>query len=99
MILAVALPGVAVSSIGFLLVGAGVSTVVPTCYSLAGKSRRMSSGMAIATVSTIGFFGFLMGPPLIGYIAHASSLRWSLATMACIGMLVTILAPRVKSRL
>lgn len=99
MILAVAFPGVAVSSMGFLLVGAGVSTVVPTCYSLAGKSRRMSFGMAIATVSTIGFFGFLMGPPLIGFIAHASSLRWSLATMACIGMLVTILAPRVKSRL
>ena len=58
----------------------------------------MSSGMAIATVSTIGFFGFLMGPPLIGFIAHASSLRWSLALMACIGLSVTLLAPTVKSR-
>ena len=99
MIAAVVYPDVLISSLGFLLVGAGVSTVVPICYSMAGKSRRMSSGMAIATVSTIGFFGFLMGPPLIGFIAHASSLRWSLATMACIGMLVTILAPRIKSRI
>ena len=71
MIAAVVYPDVLISSLGFLLVGAGVSTVVPICYSMAGKSRRMSSGMAIATVSTIGFFGFLMGPPLIGFIAHA----------------------------
>lgn len=99
MIAAVVYPDVLISSLGFLFVGAGVSTVVPICYSMAGKSRRMSSGMAIATVSTIGFFGFLMGPPLIGFIAHASNLRWSLATMACIGMLVTILAPRIKSRI
>lgn len=98
MLVAVALPDVLISALGFLLVGAGVSSVVPICYSLAGKSRRMSSGMAIATVSTIGFFGFLMGPPLIGFIAHASSLRWSLALMACIGLSVTLLAPTVKSR-
>lgn len=99
MMIAVVFPDILWSSLGFLLVGAGVSSVVPTCYSLAGKSRRMSSSMAIATVSTIGFFGFLMGPPLIGFIAHASSLRWSLAMMASIGLLVTLLAPTMKKRL
>jgi len=87
-----------VATIGFLLVGFGVSSVVPTCYRLAGLSRRISSGMAIATVATIGFFGFLAGPPFIGYIADLSSLRVSFACMAFMGLVVTFMAPILRSR-
>lgn len=99
MMLAVLLPEASTATIGFLLVGAGVSSVVPICYSAAGKSRRMPAGIAIATVAGIGFLGFLMGPPLIGHIAHASSLRISFATMACIGLIVTLIAPFLRFRL
>lgn len=97
MLLAVLFPNIWTSAIGFLFVGAGVSSVVPTCYSLAGRSRRMSSSIALASVSTIGFFGFLMGPPLIGFIAEMSSLRISFAVMACIGLLVTVMAPKLRT--
>ena len=77
---------------GFFLVGFGVSSIVPLVYSAAGKSRVMSSGVAIAAVSTIGFLGFLIGPPLIGMVAGISSLRVSFIIIAAMGMSVSIIA-------
>ncbi len=81
---------------GCLLVGFGVSCVVPIVYALAGKSADMSAGLALAAVSTIGFLGFLIGPPLIGFIAQAASLRWSFSVIALLGMGTTILAGKLK---
>lgn len=98
MMLAVIFPNAVVAAVGFLMVGAGVSSVVPTCYSLAGHSRRMKTGIAIATVSTIGFLGFLMGPPLIGFVSEISNLRCSFSLMALIGLVVTFVAPRLRNR-
>ena len=77
LLLAVILPQLIPSLLGFLLIGMGVSSVVPMVYSAAGKSKTMSAGMAITAVSSLGFIGFLIGPPLIGFIADASSLRGS----------------------
>lgn len=76
---------------GFMLVGAGVSSVVPLTYSLAGQSQRMSPGIALAVVSTIGYLGFLLGPPMIGFLAEASSLRASFAFIACMGLMITLI--------
>lgn len=89
---AVLFPVLVPATIGFLLVGIGVSSVVPLVYSKAGKSRTMLPGVALAAVSTIGFFGFLLGPPLIGFIAQAANLRWSFALIACFGLATTLLA-------
>ncbi len=77
---------------GFLLVGAGVSAVVPLVFSEAGKTRVMSPSGAIAAVSTIGFFGFLIGPPLIGWVAGASSLRFSFLIIAFMGLGIAFLS-------
>ena len=77
----------------------GVSSVVPTAYSLVGKSRRMKIGVALSCVCTIGFFGFIFGPPIIGYVAQASSLRVSFMIMACIGLCLIFLAPLLRSRI
>ena len=99
MMLAVLFPNVYAATTGFFMVGIGVSSVVPICYSAAGKSQRMPAGIAIATVSSIGFLGFLLGPPLIGFIAGALNLRFSFATMALIGLLVSIIAPFMRFRL
>jgi MFS family permease len=79
-----------------MLVGLGVSSVVPLVYSAAGKSKTMSPGMALASISTIGFIGFLLGPPLIGTIAEYSNLRWSFTLIAILGFSITVLASRVK---
>ena len=99
MLISVIFPHVVSAIIGFLMVGIGVSSVVPICYSSTRKSHRIPSGIAIATVCSIGFMGFLMGPPLIGYIAAATSLRVSFATMAIIGLIVTFVAPMLRYRL
>lgn len=80
---------------GCLLVGIGVSCVVPMVYGLAGRSKSMSPQFALAAVSTIGFMGFLLGPPVIGFIAQASSLRWSFALIAAMGFGITLLAGRL----
>jgi MFS family permease len=65
-------------------------------YSAAGKSKTLSPGVALAAVSTIGFLGFLLGPPIIGFIAEAFRLRWSFTLIAFLGFGTTILASLMK---
>jgi MFS family permease len=89
--IAVIFPFVVTATIGFLIVGFGVSSVIPLIYSEAGKSKTTSPGVALTAVSSIGFLGFLIGPPFIGVIAGAVSLRISFVLIACIGILITII--------
>jgi MFS family permease len=96
LLLAVLFPNIYTATLGFLLVGLGVCSVVPLVLALAGKSTTMAPGIAIAAVSTIGFFGFLIGPPLIGFIAQAASLRWSFALISILGLGTTLLASKIK---
>jgi MFS family permease len=96
LMVAVAMPTLIAATTGFLLVGFGVSSVVPIVYGLAGKSSKMSASAALAAVSTISFLGFLIGPPVIGFIAELSSLRFSFALIALLGLGTTLLAAKVK---
>jgi predicted MFS family arabinose efflux permease len=96
LLLSVLFPYLATATMGFFLVGFGVSSVVPIVYGLAGKSKTMSPGTALASVSTIGFLGFLIGPPVIGFIAQAVSLRWSFLLVAILGSGTAILARKLK---
>lgn len=84
------------STIGFMMVGLGVSSIVPTVYSTAGKNGKVAPGIALATVSSVSFLGFLMGPPLIGYISAAAGLRYSFAVIGLFGIGITLLVSRVK---
>jgi MFS family permease len=81
---------------GFLLVGAGVSSVVPLVYSAAGRSKVLSPGVALAAVSTIGYLGFLFGPPFIGFIAQVFNLRASLGLIAILGSCIVIMASKTR---
>lgn len=97
MMFAVFLPYLITAAIGFLIVGFGVSTIIPLLYSTVGKADiKISKGMAIATVSSISFLGFLMGPPLIGYIAQLAGLQYSFMTIAFLGLGISIMISRVK---
>jgi MFS family permease len=96
LLIAVLFPYFYTTIAGFLLVGAGVCSVVPMVYSAAGKSKAMSAGVAITVVSTIGFIGFLVGPPLIGFIAGLATLRASFTFIALMGTCIVILASRAK---
>jgi MFS family permease len=94
--IAVLFPYLVTATIGFLLVGIGVSTIVPLVYGAAGKSKTMSAGVALAAVSSISFLGFLLGPPMIGFISEAANLRWSFAIVAVLGLCTTLLASQAK---
>ena len=96
LLIAVLLPYLIPATLGFLIVGFGVSSVVPTVYSTATKSTKIAPGMAIAAVSSISFLGFLLGPPLIGYIAQLASLRYSFAVVALLGFCITIMVSKLR---
>lgn len=96
LLIAVLLPYFGTAIFGFLLVGAGVSSVVPLVYSAAGRSKLLSPGMALATVSTIGYLGFLTGPPLIGFIAQASSLSISFSVIALMGLCIAVMGSKIR---
>lgn len=96
LLLAVIFPNIYTTTIGFLMVGVGVSSVVPLVLAIAGKSKTLAPGIAIAAVSTVGFLGFLIGPPLIGFIAQATSLRWSFTLIALLGLGTSFMASQIK---
>jgi MFS family permease len=96
LLLAVIFPQFITATLGFLIVGAGVSSIIPMIYSAAGKSKVMSPGVAIAAVSTIGYLGFLFGPPFIGFIAQATSLRISFGLIAVMGTMIAVIAGRIR---
>jgi len=77
---------------GFTLVGAGFSTVVPMVFTAAGNTTGISRGAALSAVSTIGYLGFLLGPPLIGFVAEGAGLRAALGLIAGGSLLITALA-------
>jgi MFS family permease len=94
---AVIFPYIIPATIAFMFVGLGVSTIVPTVYSIAGKNKNVSPSIALTTVSSISFLGFLLGPPVIGYIAELSSLRFSFAFIGIFGILITIMVSKIKA--
>jgi MFS family permease len=96
-LLAVIFPYVPTTIVGFGLVGIGTSCLVPLCFSEAGKSTSMNKGPAIAAVSTVGYLGFLMVPPLVGFVAQASNLRWSFTIITTLGVVIVWMASKLKT--
>ncbi|EMI18819.1 Major facilitator superfamily MFS-1 [Rhodopirellula maiorica SM1] len=89
---------VVTAMIGFTLIGAGLATIVPAVFSACGKLPGSSPGVALATVSTIGYFGFLLGPPLIGLLSEWVSLRVALSTLAGTMLVTMTLASATRPR-
>jgi MFS family permease len=97
MALSVCFPHLVVATIGFMMVGLGVATNIPSIFSIAGRNEKVPPGIALAMVSSVSYLGFLMGPPLIGYISALSSLRYSYALIGCFGLLISVLVTRSKA--
>jgi fucose permease len=70
-----------VAWVGFALVGAGLAPVAPILFSAATRVPGVSPAAAIASVTSVGYSGFMLGPPLIGALATASSLTWALGVV------------------
>lgn len=96
LLISVFFPQLIVCTLAFMLVGLGVACNVPTVYSVAAKSTKGAAGVALATVSSVSFLGFLMGPPLIGYIAELFDLRYSYALFACFGLIMIVMVGKMK---
>ncbi|WP_296702532.1 MFS transporter [Algoriphagus sp.] len=97
LILSVLFPTISIATFGFLLVGFGVASIIPLSYSIAGRSKLYAPSVALAIVSTISFFGFLLGPPLIGFIADLFNLKTSFALVAVCALGITLLSSFRKS--
>ncbi|MFV0537587.1 MAG: MFS transporter [Dysgonomonas sp.] len=93
---AVAFPYFITTIIAFMIIGFGTAGIVPTIYSVAGQNTKISTSIALTIVSSVSFLGFLMGPPLIGYIASATNLRYSYALIGLFGICIVVLASVIK---
>jgi predicted MFS family arabinose efflux permease len=82
----------AVAVVGFVLVGIGVANAVPLLFSAAG--RVPPAGPSLAAVFTIGYLGFIAGPPVIGVLADALTLQAALALVCAALVLVAALGGR-----
>jgi len=81
--------------IGFALMGLGYALVMPMAFSRAANDRVSAPGTAIAGVATFGYGGMLLGPPLMGFVADASSLTYSFLLLAVIATLIVVFAHKL----
>lgn len=93
---AVVFPFLVPCMLAFMLVGFGVSNVIPIIYSTTGRSSTIPTGEALTIVTGISFVGFLLGPPVIGYIAELTSLRHSFGFIGIFGVFISVLAYYLK---
>ena len=88
-------PGIAIAAYGIL--GLGVATIVPIAFTLAGNAPGIPPAWAISRVTTLGYAGLFSSPPVIGFVAQATSLTVALAIPAVLLLLVAPLS-RAASR-
>jgi len=67
-------PVAGIAMLGFLLIGLGASNLVPVLFRRAGTQKAMPAGLAIATITTCGYAGVLVGPAGVGFVAKFAGL-------------------------
>jgi predicted MFS family arabinose efflux permease len=82
-----------VAYLGFAAMGGGLGVVVPVLFRAAGSTPGVAPSVGVAAVSTIGWLGFLTGPPAIGLAADAVGLRGALVIVVVATLLLALLAP------
>ena len=87
-----------VALVGFACAGAGFSIVFPTALSAAGRTGDMSTGPALAAVSTAAYTGFLIGPPFIGFLAELTGLGYALYLVVTLSAATIVFAGSLKAK-
>jgi MFS family permease len=95
MVIIVAPQTVATTFIGLALLGLALSGIVPIAFGAAGRIPGIPPGTGISMVATIGYFGFLVGPAVIGFTADATSLALALGLVVVLALVAAALAPVV----
>jgi MFS family permease len=93
---AVSFPYYITTIISFMIIGLGTAGIVPTIYSVVGQKTKIPTSIALTIVSSISFLGFLLGPPIIGYIAQVTSLQYSYALVGLFGIAIVVLASTLR---
>ena len=81
-----------VTLVGFACVGLGLANIVPVLFTAAGRTPGTAVGTGVAAVASAGYFGFLVGPPVIGFVAQLTSLAGGLGLVAVLMALLALLA-------
>ncbi|MDL4771798.1 MULTISPECIES: MFS transporter [Thermomonosporaceae] len=95
-VLAIALPNPHAGLAGYALIGLGLAAVVPVAFSHAARFAPDRPGLSIAAVSTVGYVGFLAGPPIMGGIAETTGLRAAMLVFLILMGAMVSLAPRLR---
>ena len=82
---------VIVNSFGFMLVGLGISSMVPTIYSLVGAKSKTPVGIALTILSSISFIGSLVAPLLIGAISQAFNMEYAYMVVGLLGLCILLM--------
>ena len=89
--------------VGWFLFGLALSTVIPLLFSAAGSMANkrfqgtISPAEAVAKISGISYFGFVVGPPLMGFLADALTLRWAMLVPATLAVIISASSRIFKS--
>lgn len=86
-----------VGIVGMGVVGVGIATIVPILYNAATRVPGVSRAAAIAAASSIGYLGFMVGPPIIGAIAHRTSLTVAMGTLVVATTLLAVGSRRIPA--
>lgn len=96
MLVSLGVDGWPASLIGYALVGAGCSNIVPVIFTAVGRQQRMPQAVAIPAVISMGYAGILIGPVLIGAIAHLSSLSVAMSGLIALMVFVSATARLIR---
>lgn len=88
---------VIVNSLGFMLVGLGISSMVPTIYSLVGAKSKTPVGIALTILSSISFIGSLIAPLLIGAISQAFNMEYAYMVVGLLGLFILLMTTFSKA--
>lgn len=97
MIVSLGIDGWPASLIGYALVGAGCSNIVPVLFTAVGRQQRMPQAVAIPAVISMGYAGILIGPVFIGAVAHLSTLPFALGCVIVLLVFVSATARLLRN--
>ena len=90
-------PSVTLSLIAFTIAGIGIGNAAPVLFAGGGRLEPDAPGRGIAAVTTMGYTGFLAGPPLIGMVAEFTNLQWGLGLTVIAALIIAAFASMVRS--
>lgn len=83
---------------GFAVMGIGLSVIIPVVYSQAGSMPGIPSGQGVAAVATVGYSGFLMGPPALGWFAGVTSLQIAMIAIVVSLAIIPVFSGSLRDR-